>query len=149
MGDVSERLYQLQPVTFHYKQPNADGSKPIQVGLIAEDVAEVLPELVVYNSDGQPESVAYHLLPTLLLNELQKEHKDLQQARALIAAQGQQLADLKVQSADMQALKAQVAELSSLRSEVAELRQLATQLAAPHAVSGTDTAAIARVAMAQ
>jgi hypothetical protein len=149
MGDVSERLYQLRPVTFRYKQADTDGKRPVQVGLIAEDVAEVLPELVIYNSAGQPESVAYHLLPTLLLNELQKEHADLQQARALIAAQGQQLVDLKEQSADMQTLKAQVAELSSLRSEVAELRQLATQLTAPRAVSGADTVAVAQVTMAK
>jgi hypothetical protein len=75
MAEASERLLKLRPFTFRYKQPNALGEKPIQYGLIAEEVAEVLPELVVLNKDGQPESVAYHLLPSLLLNELQKEHR--------------------------------------------------------------------------
>jgi trimeric autotransporter adhesin len=75
MGDVSKRLYNLRPVTFRYKETNADGTKPYQVGLIAEEVAEVLPQLVVYNSDGQPESVAYHLMPSMLLNELKKQHE--------------------------------------------------------------------------
>jgi hypothetical protein len=28
-----------------------------------------MPDLVVYNRDGTPESVAYQLLPGLLLNE--------------------------------------------------------------------------------
>jgi hypothetical protein len=37
-------------------------------------VAEVFPELVVHDAEGKPETVRYHLLSTLLLNELQKEH---------------------------------------------------------------------------
>jgi hypothetical protein len=79
IGDVSERLYNLRPVTFRYRQPEADGQKPVQVGLIAEDIAAVMPELAVYNQDGQPESVACHLLPTLLFNELQNEHRQIEQ----------------------------------------------------------------------
>jgi hypothetical protein len=61
MAEASERLLKLRPVTFRYKQPNALGEKPIQYGLIAEEVAEVLPELVVRNKAGRPESVAYYL----------------------------------------------------------------------------------------
>ena len=41
--------------------------KPVQYGLIAEEVAEVLPDLAVFNQDGSPETVKYHLLPSLLL----------------------------------------------------------------------------------
>jgi hypothetical protein len=41
MGSVSEKLFGLRPVTFRYKQPYDDGSKPIQYGLVAEEVAEV------------------------------------------------------------------------------------------------------------
>ena len=33
----------LRPVTFRYKKPFEDGSKPVQYGLIAEEVAEVYP----------------------------------------------------------------------------------------------------------
>jgi hypothetical protein len=65
MGTASERLLALRPVMFQYKQANDDGSKPIQFGLIAEDVAEAFPELVVYNEKGKPETVAYHLPPAL------------------------------------------------------------------------------------
>ncbi len=38
---------QLRPVTFRYLKPYADGSKPIDYGLIAEEVAEVYPDLLV------------------------------------------------------------------------------------------------------
>jgi hypothetical protein len=37
--------------------------------LIAEEVACVLPELVPHSTDGQIETVKYHILPTLLIAE--------------------------------------------------------------------------------
>jgi len=87
IGDASNRLMDLQPVQFRYRQPAADGSKPLQYGLIAEDVATVFPELVVRDGNGRIESVQYHQLPALLLNELQKEHRT-------IAEQAEQIREL-------------------------------------------------------
>ncbi len=72
MGDASARLQALRPVTFHYRKPFENGDKPIQFGLIAEEVAEVFPELAVYNSEGEPETVKYQDLTPMLLNEVQK-----------------------------------------------------------------------------
>ena len=69
---VGERLQQLRPVTFRYKK-SSDGKNPVQYGLIAEEVAEVFPDLAVLNEDGQPETVKYHLLAPLLLNEVQEQ----------------------------------------------------------------------------
>jgi trimeric autotransporter adhesin len=79
MGSVSERLMSLRPVTFRYKEHEGDGTKPIQFGLIAEEVAEAFPELVIYDEDGKPETVRYELIVTMLLNEFQKE-RDANQA---------------------------------------------------------------------
>jgi Chaperone of endosialidase len=84
MGTESARLLKLRPVTFRYKQPDENGSKPEQYGLIAEEVAKVMPELVIYNNKGQPETVAYQTLAPLLLNELQKEHERMEQMQAEI-----------------------------------------------------------------
>jgi hypothetical protein len=56
MGDATGNLIRLRPVTFRYKQPFEDGSKPIQYGLIAEEVAKVYPELVAYSTDGKIEN---------------------------------------------------------------------------------------------
>ncbi len=75
MNDFSARLATLRPVTFRYTQPAADGSQPLDYGLIAEEVAEVFPELAVRSADGQIETVAYHKLPALLLNEVQKQQR--------------------------------------------------------------------------
>jgi len=94
MANVSERLFALRPVTFRYKQADVDGSKPVQFGLIAEEVAKAFPELVIYDEEGKPETVRYDLVATLLLNEFQKE-------RALVAAQAAELAQLKKEFAEM------------------------------------------------
>ena len=95
MGEVGAALMKLRPVTFRYKKPYDDGSKPIQYGLIAEEVADVLPDLAVFNADGQPETVKYHLLPSFLLAAHQRDHRSLQAMQELIAAQAQEIAALK------------------------------------------------------
>ena len=100
MNDASSGVLRLRPVTYRYQKPYADGSKPIDYGLIAEEVAEVYPDLVVKGADGQIETVQYQKLTPMLLNELQKlhtefsalekEHKALQEAmRSLLANQRQ------------------------------------------------------------
>jgi hypothetical protein len=85
MGKASDSLMQLRPVTFHYKRAAEDGRKPLNYGLIAEEVAKIYPDLVVYGEHGQIESVQYHQLPALLLNELQKQHQTIQQLEERIA----------------------------------------------------------------
>src|SRR5262249_41630858 len=82
MGSASEDLMRLRPVTFRYKQPFGDGSKPIQYGLIAEEVAEVFPDLVARDADGAIETVKYQLLDSLLLNEMQKLNVEVAQLKA-------------------------------------------------------------------
>src|SRR5262249_9040864 len=67
MRERSQGLYQLRPVTFRYKQ---EPRGPRQYGLIAEEVAEVYPELVVRGAKGEVESVQYQALIPMLLNEV-------------------------------------------------------------------------------
>ena len=71
MGDASNNILNLRPVTFVY---NSDESNTTQYGLIAEEVAEIFPNIVVLDNNGQPETVQYQVLPVLLLNELKKQH---------------------------------------------------------------------------
>jgi hypothetical protein len=77
MGEVSRDLMRLRPVTFRYEKPFADGSRPIQYGLIAEEVAEVNPNLVAHSADGQIETVKYQLLDPMLLNEVQRQQAEI------------------------------------------------------------------------
>ncbi len=75
MGNESSPVMDLRPVTFEYK--THPGVK--QYGLIAEEVAEHMPRLVVHDVDGNVESVKYHELPAILLNELQKLSKRVEE----------------------------------------------------------------------
>jgi hypothetical protein len=99
LGAISERLLGLRPVSFRYKEQAARGDTTPQFGLIAEEVAEVFPELVVYDTRGRPETVKYHLLVPLLLNEVQRLDKaaELQRERheAELAALRQRLERLE------------------------------------------------------
>ena len=104
MADASSGLLRLRPVTFHYKKPYADGSKPLDYGLIAEEVAEIYPDLVVKSNDGQIETVQYQKLTPMLLNEVQKEHQHAQQQDETIRQQQEQNRKLEARLAALEAM---------------------------------------------
>ena len=68
LGKQADKLMNLRPVSFNYK---TDETKTNVYGLIAEEVKELFPELVVHNKDGEVESIKYHELPILLLKKVQ------------------------------------------------------------------------------
>jgi len=80
MGDRSDTIMRLRPVTFRYKNAGDD----LQYGLIAEEVADVDPSLVLFGPDGQPQTVRYHFLAPLLVNEVQKQRRTIEQQQAII-----------------------------------------------------------------
>jgi len=96
MGDTTEGLFKLRPVTFYYK-PEVDKSakRYTQYGLIAEEVAQVYPDLVVYDKDGQPYTVKYQYLTPMLLNEVQKQHAVIADQQSVIESQNQQIQNLE------------------------------------------------------
>ncbi len=96
MADVSAMLAKLRPVTFRYKEADANGAHPLQYGLIAEEVAEVFPYLAVFK-DGRPETVQYHALPSFLLAGYQAQQKT-------IAAQEQKIEALEDRLRRLEAL---------------------------------------------
>ncbi len=111
MAGASSSVLSLRPVTFRYRQAFNDGSKPIQYGLIAEEVADVFPDLVVYNEDGEPETVKYHLLATMLVNELQKQQREFQKQQREFQKQQREFQALQQVTAD------QAAQLVSLERQ--------------------------------
>ncbi|HSE65248.1 MAG TPA: tail fiber domain-containing protein [Thermoanaerobaculia bacterium] len=80
ISEESDGLMRLRPVAFRYK-PQIDPTGLAQYGLIAEEVADVYPDLVVYDREGLPETVRYHLVNALLLNEVQKQHREIEELR--------------------------------------------------------------------
>jgi hypothetical protein len=80
----SESILALKPVSFRYKL-HEDRTR--QFGLIAEEVAEANPELVIYDADGKPYTVRYEAVNAMLLNEFLKEHRKVEKLEATVAQQ--------------------------------------------------------------
>jgi hypothetical protein len=98
----SDRLMRLRPVAFRYK-PEFDPTGVNQYGLIAEEVAEVFPDLVTSDRDGQPEGVRYHLITPLLLNELQKQGRTVEAQEKTIEQQKAEIEGLKARMSRLEA----------------------------------------------
>jgi len=82
MDKASESILALKPVTFHYK---SDKTNTAQFGLIAEEVAEVNPDLIVRDKNGEIYSVRYDAVNAMLLNEFLNEHRKVEEQQATIA----------------------------------------------------------------
>ena len=95
MGEASSALARLRPVTFRYKSEYDDGTGLRQYGLVAEEVAEVYPELVQYSKTEEPLAVRYHLVNAMLLNEVQKQQRTIEQQQEAIADLTTRLARLE------------------------------------------------------
>ena len=106
MDKASETLHRLKPVTFKF---NSDWKGTTQYGLIAEDVAEVDPHLVVHGKDGEVQSVHYEQINNMLLNEFLKEHKKVQELTATVA---QQQKGMEILTAQLEELAVQIQKVS-------------------------------------
>jgi hypothetical protein len=82
MDKASESILALKPVSFRYKV-HKDATP--QFGLIAEQVAEVNPDLVVRDKNGEIYTVRYDAVNAMLLNEFLKQHRKVDEQRATIA----------------------------------------------------------------
>jgi hypothetical protein len=133
MGKASELLYQLKPVTYRFKKNVENPTPNLDYGLIAEDVAEIDPELAVRDGKGQIESVRYLAIYNMMLNEFLKEHQTVQELKstvekqeAIIAQQQKGMevltAQLKEQAAQIQKVSAQI-EVSKPAPQVAVSNQ--------------------------
>jgi hypothetical protein len=129
MDQTSETILKLKPVTFHYKNKDKNDATP-EFGLIAEDVADVNPALIILGKDGKPLSVRYEAVNVMLLNEFLKEHKKVEEQQTSIA-------DLKstvaLQQKEMQVLTAQLKEQAAQIQKVSA--QLETVRSAPQTVA--------------
>jgi uncharacterized coiled-coil protein SlyX len=66
-------------------------------GLIAEEVAQVDPELVIRNDQGEVETVRYEAVNAMLLNEFLKEHHVVQQLESALTKQEATIAEQQKQ----------------------------------------------------
>ena len=110
-GAASVTLYELTPVTFRYKN-EIDPAGTSQFGLVAEDVEEVNPDLIIRDKEGKPYSVRYDQVNAMLLNEFLKEHRKNEEQEKTIAELKSGMttlaATVKEQAAQIQKVSAQL-----------------------------------------
>jgi hypothetical protein len=109
-------LKRLKPVKFHYK---TDTKGTPQFGLVAEEVANVNPDLVVRDKNGDIYSVRYDAVNAMLLNEFLKEHRAFLQEQRKVEEQEKTIVELK---SGMTALAATVKE------QTAQIQKVSAQL---------------------
>jgi hypothetical protein len=106
MDSASEAILALKPVSFRY---NNDSTNTPWFGLIAEDVAEVNPDLIARDKEGKPFGVRYDQVNVMLLNEFLKEHQKVEDLRkdfqATVSRQQKQIEAL---TAGLQKVSAQL-----------------------------------------
>ncbi len=125
MGDASSGLLKLRPVTFFYKAEYDKGPRILQYGLIAEEVADVYPGLVAYDSEGKPYSVRYQYLTSMLLNEVQKQYRRAEEQNTILEKQRQQIAEQRQQIGQLkQQLQMQNASVQQRLSRLEDLLRL-------------------------
>ncbi|MFN2507612.1 MAG: tail fiber domain-containing protein [Chthoniobacterales bacterium] len=150
MEKASEGLFKLKPVSFRYRE-EFDPTQTVAFGLIAEDVAEVYPDLVGRTPEGRPESVRYEQINAMLLNEFLKQHRKVEEQacemqeekstiddlKGTVATQQTRIAELTataaLQRSDFQAAAAQQqkeirALRASLKEQVSQIQRVSAQL---------------------
>ena len=107
MDNASEALLALKPVTFKY---NSDKKGRTQYGVIAEEVAEVAPDLVFRDNNGDVSTERFEQIGMMLLNEFLKEHRKVQ---ALEATFAQQQKGMEILTAQLKEQTAQIEKVST------------------------------------
>jgi hypothetical protein len=102
MGNASEVILALKPVSFRYKK-DLDPAGISQFGLIAEEVETVNPDLIIRDREGKPQTVRYEQINAMLLNEFLKEHRTVEK-----------------QQKDIDSLKAELKEQRDLIQKVSD-----------------------------
>jgi len=129
MGDMSEAILALEPVSFRYKE-ELDPDGVLQFGLVAEEVAKVNPALVVPDEEGKPFSVRYEEVNAMLLNEFLKEHRKVAALEATVAVQqkGFEAQQKKSQTTAAEQQKEIATLTTALKAQAAQIQKVSDQL---------------------
>jgi len=134
MERASEALFALKPVTFRYKK-GIDPQCIPQFGLVAEEVEEVSPDLVVRDKEGQIHTVRYDAVNAMLLNEFLKEHRKVEEQSRKMQEQEATIAQLKQDfqsklAEQQKDFRATIGRLSAhLEEQDAKIQKVSAQLA--------------------
>ena len=127
LQDALEKVEQLRGVSYDLK---ANGKH--EVGVIAEEVGAVVPEVVTWEKNGtEAESVDYGRLTALLIEATKQQQQEVRQQQAELTAAQQEIKQQQI------LLRAQAAAMQNLEAEVREARQTLRKLKTQVAIDQT------------
>jgi hypothetical protein len=125
MDKASEALFSLKPVSFRYKK-EIDFAGTSQLGLVAEEVEKVNPDLIVRDKEGKPYSVRYDQVNAMLLNEFLKEHRKVEEQERAITQLRSVAAKQETTAAQQQK---EIQSLTvSLKEQAAQIRNVSARV---------------------
>jgi hypothetical protein len=77
--ESSNYIYKLRPVRFNWKQNNSP-----DIGLIAEEVKNIYPELVGVDKSGKAEGIKYSKLTSILIKAVQDQQTQIDELKSTI-----------------------------------------------------------------
>jgi len=132
LKENSALIHKLRPVSYFLKE---DKNNTPNIGLIAEEVAQIIPQLVAYarmkdvikgsvSKALVPDRVYYNFLSVLELAEIQKHEKRIQELKKVNAKLNAKIDSLeKANATDIVELKEMIKQMQNNNSKPAELRK--------------------------
>jgi hypothetical protein len=78
----SAKIYDMRPVEYENNENSKEGDEGKKgFGLIAEEVHELFPEIVIYDEEGKPDSISYDRISVLLLMEIKKLKEEIEKLK--------------------------------------------------------------------
>ena len=71
-----DKVLQMRGVTYLKKENDIK-----EVGVIAEEIAEILPDIVLYDSEGKPDSVSYGRITAVLIEAIKDLKKEINELK--------------------------------------------------------------------
>ena len=96
LENTLEKISQLKPVYYYWKKdefPDKHFTDKRQIGLIAQDMQKVFPELVVEDKEGYL-SVDYSRFTSVLLKAIQEQQQQIQDQQKIIQKQQEEISAL-------------------------------------------------------
>jgi len=125
MDNASQALFALKPVTYRYKKA-IDQSQSLDYGLIAEEVAQVDPNLAVRDGKGQIESVRYNAINAMLLNEFLKEHRKVEEQNGKLEKQARKIQEEETTITQLK--KEMETVIARIRDQDAKIQKVSAQI---------------------
>ena len=137
MGQASEAILALQPVTFFYKN-ELDPTGIPQFGLVAEQVEKVNFDLVARDEEGKPYTVRYEAVNAMLLNEFLKARRRIEEQDRRAKRQETSITELdSTVTRQQKEIRTLIAALKEQGAQIQQVKaQLETIKVAPRLVMG-------------